>query len=86
VTFSEPVTGVDTSSFLLNVGDCSPLGAAVSGTVTSNGAGDVWTFTPDATLGSREDYCVTITTQVIDLNDNLNLASGFNSTFKTKKN
>jgi len=86
VTFSEPVTGVDATSFLVNTGDCSSPGSAVSGTVSGNVAGDVWTFTPAATLGSRADYCVTITTAVIDLNDSLNLASPFNSTFKTRKN
>ena len=86
VTFSEPVSGVDATSFLLNTGDCSSPGSAVSGTVSSNGGGDVWTFTPAATLGSRVDYCVTISTAVIDLDDSLNLAAQFNSTFKTRKN
>jgi len=93
-TFSEPVTGVSGTTFLLNQdggsGDCSSLGAAVSGAITSNGGGDVWTFDPTASLAAnRTVHCVTITTGVTAVDDGAPLNDGtadFTSTFRTTKN
>jgi len=93
VTFSEPVMNVTASTFLLHQDggndDCSTLGASVAGTISSNGAGDVWTFDPTASLqNNRTVYCVTVTTGVTDLGgDPLNDGNAdFTSSFRTKKN
>jgi hypothetical protein len=74
-------------NFLLNAdggnGDCSTLGASVAGTVTGNGAGDVWTFDPNGNLDRGVTYCVTVTTGVQDLAGN-HLAADFTSSFTTR--
>ena len=65
-TFSEPVMNVSSTTFLLysaggNGKDCAVMGAAVAGTFSSNGNGDVWTFDPTASLSAgRTLYCVEI--------------------------
>lgn len=89
VTFSEAVTGVTTSTFLLNQAggsgkDCTVLGAAVSGTITGSGDERTWTFDPTPTLGTRTLYCVTVTTGVTDLGGQ-SLASPFTSSFRTTR-
>ena len=86
-TFSEPVSGVDTTSFTLNVdggaGDCSTLGALVTASVSGNGAGDVWTLDPASNLDRATVYCVTVTTSVTDLAGNP-LPAPFHSRFTTR--
>jgi len=89
-TFSEPVMNVNTTTFTLNEAggnghSCDQLGAAVSGSVTGNGTGDVWTFTPAATLGSRLLYCVSISSSVMDLGGQP-MEAPFSSSFTTSKN
>jgi hypothetical protein len=87
VTFSEAVTNVNTSSYLLNEdgggGDCSTLGASISGVITSDSTATKWTFNPDPTLKSKKVHCVTVTTAVTDLAGN-HLAQDFKSKFTTK--
>jgi len=87
VTFSEPVTNVNATTFLLNQAggtgkSCNTLGSSIAGTLTANGTGSVWTFDPSPTLLSRTLYCVRVTTGVKDLT-NQPLAAPFNSSFKT---
>jgi len=86
-TFSEPVTNVDATTFLLNEAggngkDCDVLGAAVAGTLSSNVDGSEWTFDPTPTLTTKTLYCVTLTTGIQDLSGQP-LAAPFASQFKT---
>jgi len=87
-TFSEPVMNVSSTTFTLyaaggNGRSCGTMGAAVSGTITSNGTGDVWTFNPDVDLSAgRTLYCVAINTGVQDLTGQP-MAMTFMSEFKT---
>lgn len=86
-TFSEPVTGVNVTTFLLNQAggngkNCGTLGASIAGTLSANGTGSIWTFDPQPTLNARTLYCVRITTGVQDLTGHP-LASAFASSFKT---
>jgi len=87
-TFSEPVMNVNAMTFMLysaggNGKSCANMGAAVSGTITANGTGDVWTFNPDVDLNAgRTLYCVAITTGVQDLGGQP-MAMPFMSSFKT---
>jgi hypothetical protein len=60
VTFSKPVTNVDSASFVVN-------GGLVTGTLASSVAGQVWTFTPDATLPAASMFTVDLTTAITDL-------------------
>jgi len=87
VTFSEPVSGVDSTSFTLHqdggAGDCSTLGALLSATVSGNGAGDVWTLDPASNLDRATVHCVTVTTAVADLAGNP-LPADFHSRFTTR--
>lgn len=91
VTFSEPVTGVDgPGGFTMNEAggngkNCNTLGALVAGSFSSNPAGDVWTFDPNATLGARTLYCVNIGTGVVD-SAAQPLDPTFASQFKTGNN
>lgn len=87
VTFSEAVTNVTGSTFLLNQAggngkNCTVLGAAVTGSITGSPDQLTWTFDPAATLGTRILYCVTVTTGVQDLGGQ-NMTSPFASSFKT---
>ncbi|HYU32911.1 MAG TPA: Ig-like domain-containing protein, partial [Thermoanaerobaculia bacterium] len=87
VTFSEPVTNVNATTFLLNQAggtgkNCNTLGASIAGTITANGTGSVWTFDPSPTLNTRTLYCVRVTTGVRDLAGQA-LQAAFNSSFKT---
>ena len=87
VTFSEPVTNVNATTFLLNQAggtgkNCNTLGASIAGTITSNGTGNAWIFDPSPTLTTRTLYCVRVTTGVQDSTGQA-LASPFNSSFKT---
>jgi len=87
VTFSEPVTNVNVTTFLLNQAggtgkNCNTLGASIAGTITSNVGGDVWTFDPSPTLSTRTLYCVRVTTGVRDLTSQA-LQAAFASSFKT---
>lgn len=87
VTFSEPVTQVNATTFLLNQAggngkNCNTLGSSIAGTITANGTGDVWTFDPSPTLNAKTLYCVRVTTGVQDLAGQA-LAAPFNSSFKT---
>jgi hypothetical protein len=86
VTFSEPVTNVNATTFLLNQAggtgkNCNTLGASIAGTITANGTGSAWTFDPSPTLSTKTLYCVRVTTGVKDLT-NQPLAAQFNSSFK----
>jgi Big-like domain-containing protein len=86
-TFSEPVTNVTATTFLVNQAggtgkNCNTLGAAVAGTITANTNQDVWTFHPNAALATRILYCVTITTGVKDATGQA-MAAPFTSSFKT---
>lgn len=63
-TFSEPVTGVTTSTFTVNDG------AAVTGTLASAMSGRQWTFTPSAALANNASVTVTLTTGITDLATN----------------
>jgi hypothetical protein len=86
-TFSEPVTNVDTTTFLLNEAggngkNCDVLGTAVPGTLGSNGDGSEWTFDPTPTLTTRTVYCVTLTAGIQDLSGQP-LEAPFASQFKT---
>jgi hypothetical protein len=90
VTFSEPVTNVNVTTFLLNQAggngkSCNTLGASIAGTITANGTGDVWTFDPSPTLLTKTLYCVRVTTGVQDLTGQP-LQSAFSSSFKTGNN
>lgn len=85
VTFSEPVTNVTSTTFLLNqaVGSsCATLGAAVAGTITAGPGQVTWTFDPTPTLNAKTFYCATVTTGVRDLAGQ-SLAAPFVSLFKT---
>ena len=87
VTFSEAVTNVNATTFLLNQAggngkNCSTLGASIAGTITSNGTGNIWTFDPSPTLNTRTVYCVRVTTGVQDLAGQA-LQAPFSSSFKT---
>ncbi len=86
-TFSEPVTNVDASTFVVyaaggNGKSCSQMGAAVAGTFSSNPDGSVWTFDPNANLTTKQLYCVSISTGVMDLSGQM-MAAPFASSFKT---
>lgn len=87
VTFSEPVMNVDSTSFTLHEdggnGDCSTLGAQITGTITGNGNGDEWTLDPASNLNRATLHCVTVTTAVTDLAGNP-LAQDFTSSFTTR--
>jgi hypothetical protein len=90
VTFSEAVTNVNGSTFLLNQAggtgkNCNTLGTAIAGTISANGTGTAWTFDPTASLSTRILYCVTVTTGVQDLTGQP-LAAPFKSSFKTGSN
>lgn len=76
VTFSEPVTGIDGTTFLV-----SANGAPVAGQVTY--VGRTATFTPSSPLAAAgTTYTVTITTGVKDAAGNA-LASNYSWTFST---
>jgi hypothetical protein len=87
VTFSEAVTNVNATTFLLNQAggtgkNCNTLGASTAGTITSNASGSAWTFDPSPTLNTRTLYCVRVTTGVQDLAGQA-LQAPFSSSFKT---
>jgi hypothetical protein len=89
-TFSEPVTNVTTTTFVVySAGgsgkSCAQMGTAVSGSVNANGTGDVWTFTPAMALGTRTLYCVSISSAVMDLSGQT-MAAPFSSSFTTGRN
>lgn len=88
VSFSESVTGVDETTFLLNEAggnDCDVLGASVAGTVS--GSGSFWTFTPSASLANRTEYCVTLDGSISSVltGQLLHDGAGFASSFQTVK-
>jgi hypothetical protein len=62
VTFSEPVMGVDTTSFVVT------SGAAITGTVTGSAA--TYTFTPTAALPAASLVTVTLGSAISDLAGN----------------
>jgi len=71
VVFSKPVMNVTPLTFLLQQAAgaeprCSPAQPAIVGHVSSNRAGDRWTWKPDRRLAAG-DYCVVITAEVYDL-------------------
>jgi hypothetical protein len=64
VTFSKPVMNVTRATLLVTEGSCA--GQPLAGAVSSNPAGDVWTFRPVAAL-SAASHCVRVTAHVYDL-------------------
>lgn len=75
ITFSEPVTDVDTTSFVVD-------GGLVTGTVASSSGGAVWTFTPDAALPAATMISVELTTGITDLAGN-HMGMPYDYTFTT---
>ncbi len=57
VTFTEPVQGVDATSFTIN---------ATAGTVAANADATVWTFTPTAALPAGTQLTVTLSSAITD--------------------
>ena len=88
-TFSEPVTNVDSTTFMVNEAadgkSCDVLGLQVSGTYSPNVDGSVWTFDPAATLLQRTVYCVNINNGVQD-SAGQGVNPPFSSSFKTGNN
>jgi methionine-rich copper-binding protein CopC len=76
ITFSEPVTNVTTSTFIVD--DGSP----VSGTLSSSSMGRTWTFTPTNQLAGMAMVTVTLSTGIRDLASNA-LAAPFAYMFMT---
>ncbi len=78
-TFSEEVTGVDNTSFYLT--ETSNTDKITAAVVYEN---KIATLTPAAKLKKDTDYTATILAdKVKDVNDNLNLAENYVSSFKT---
>ena len=77
VTFSEPVNGIDSTTFILSAG-----GGVISSTVTVAGDRLSATLVPDADLASYTPHTVTVTTRVTDDASNP-MAADFTSTFTT---
>jgi hypothetical protein len=89
-TFSEPVSNVGLTTFMVNEAggngkNCNTLGAQVTGTYTPNGDSSEWTFDPAATLLARTLYCVNINNGVQD-SAGQGLNPTFASQFKTGNN
>ncbi len=72
ITFSEPVMGVDTTSFTV------AAGVAIAGTVAGSGA--TYTFTPTAALPPAALVTVTLGGTITDLADNALLPVSFSFT------
>ncbi len=77
VTFSEPVVGVNATSFTVDTT------GPVAGSRTVSGGGTVWTFTPSAALPGGTLVTVTLTTSIVDLEGN-GLSAPVTFTFTTQ--
>jgi len=78
ITFSEPVNGVDNTSFTLNIAG----GPDITGTVTVAADRQSATFDPMVSLPETADIEVNVGTSVMDDSDN-NLDPSFTSSFTT---
>lgn len=65
VAFSKPVMNV--TSMTLTVAQDSCAGQALPGKLSSNPAGDVWTYRPQSPLQPGASYCIRVTTHIYDL-------------------
>lgn len=72
VVFSRPVMNVTPMTLAVQrkgdrVRECSAADAMVTGDISSNRAGDLWTFTPHESLAAGAEYCVSVSGKVYDL-------------------
>lgn len=74
VTFSEPVTGVDTSSFAV----AAPGPTPIAGTIAASGA--TYTFTPTAALPAASLITVNLSAAIADLSGNALVPVSFSFT------
>jgi hypothetical protein len=75
VAFSKPVMNVTPLTLAVQrkgdrARECSAADATVAGDISSNRAGDVWTFTPHESLEAGAEYCIAISAGVYDLSGN----------------
>lgn len=72
IAFSAPVMNVTPVTLVVQrkgdaARDCSAADAVVTGSISSNRAGDLWTFTPRQPLEGAVEYCVAVSGEIYDL-------------------
>jgi Big-like domain-containing protein len=75
IEFSKPVMNVTPRTLeVRRKGDrareCSAADPKIAGDISSNRAGDLWTFRPHASLEAGAEYCVSVSGDVYDLSGN----------------
>jgi hypothetical protein len=75
VVFSKPVMNVTPLTLAVQrkgdrTRECSAADPMVAGDISSNRAGDLWTFRPHESLEAGAEYCVSVSGEVYDLSGN----------------